>query len=107
MVLRIDVMRSVCLPPRKGGRRAKVSRQRPPILRRSSDEPRSRQSPAVAPGGRFARQSCARFFRDGGAPADALRAFGLAEDERMAHDWGKAVESIAEVLCAQPMKRAA
>ena len=24
-----------------------------------------------------ARQSCARFFRDGGAPADALLAFGL------------------------------
>ena len=55
----------------------------------------------------FARQSCARFFRDGGAPADALRAFGVTEDEPPAHDWGKAVEAIAEVLCAQPMKRAA
>ncbi len=25
----------------------------------------------------IARQSCARFFRDGGTPADAMRAFGL------------------------------
>ena len=30
-----------------------------------------------------ARQSCARFFRDGGAPADALLAFGLSADDRV------------------------
>ena len=30
----------------------------------------------------IARQSCARFFRDGGAPADALLAFGLSADDR-------------------------
>jgi len=54
-----------------------------------------------------ARQSCARFFRDGGTPADALLAFGVAADERMAEDWGKAVDAIAEVLCAPPVKRAA
>jgi hypothetical protein len=53
-----------------------------------------------------ARQSCARFFRDGGNPADALKAFGLAH-ETASSDWGKAVESIAEVLCATPARRAA
>ena len=54
-----------------------------------------------------ARQSCARFFRDGGAPADALLAFGLSADDRVAHDWGRAVEAIAELLCAAPTRRAA
>jgi hypothetical protein len=53
-----------------------------------------------------ARQSCARFFRDGGSPADALKAFGLAP-EATCSDWGKAVEAIAEVLCAAPARRAA
>jgi len=54
-----------------------------------------------------ARASCARFFRDGGTPLDALRAFGLGADDRSAHDWSRAVEAIAESLCAAPMKRAA
>lgn len=54
-----------------------------------------------------ARASCARFFRDGGAPADALRAFGLTADHRGSEDWSRAVEAIAESLCAAPMKRAA
>jgi hypothetical protein len=54
-----------------------------------------------------ARASCARFFRDGGAPADALQAFGLNGDHRAAQDWSRAVEAIAESLCAAPMKRAA
>jgi hypothetical protein len=53
-----------------------------------------------------ARQSCARFFRDGGSPADALAAFGLAA-EAQSSDWGKTVESIAQVLCATPVRRAA
>jgi hypothetical protein len=53
----------------------------------------------------IARASCARFFRDGGAPADALLAFGL--DERGTQDWSRAVEAIAESLCAAPMRRAA
>ena len=52
-----------------------------------------------------ARQSCARFFRDGTAPADAMRAFGLSPDA--AADWSKAVEAIANVLCAAPEKQAA
>jgi hypothetical protein len=54
-----------------------------------------------------ARQSCARLFRDGGSPGDALRAFGLAGDARVADDWSKAVEAIAATLCATPAKRAA
>jgi hypothetical protein len=54
-----------------------------------------------------ARQSCARFFRDGGTPADALGAFGVAADEKMSEDWGKAVDAIAAVLCAPPARRAA
>jgi hypothetical protein len=55
-----------------------------------------------------ARQSCARFFRDGGSPADALTAFGVPVDARAdGGDWGKAVDAIAEVLCAPPAKRAA
>jgi len=54
-----------------------------------------------------ARQSCARLFRDGGSPADALIAFGLPADERTHDDWGKVVEAIASVLCAAPVRRAA
>ena len=54
-----------------------------------------------------ARVSCARFFRDGGMPADALLAFGLSADERCGQDWSRTVEAIAESLCAPPLKRAA
>lgn len=52
-----------------------------------------------------ARQSCARFFRDGGTPSDALGAFGLKP--ATASDWSHAVELIAERLCAAPRRRAA
>ena len=55
----------------------------------------------------IARQSCARFFRDGGTPADAMRAFGLEPARDGAAQWDKAVEAIAQVLCAAPMRRAA
>jgi len=55
----------------------------------------------------IARASCARLFRDGGAPVDALLAFGLSTDDRSAQDWSRAVEAIAESLCAAPMRRAA
>lgn len=54
----------------------------------------------------IARQSCARFFRDGGTAKDAMRAFG-AESVSTDADWGKAVEAIAQVLCAKPERRAA
>jgi hypothetical protein len=53
----------------------------------------------------YARQACARIFRDGGTPRDAILAFGLAS--HTAKDWSKAVELIAEVLCAQPVRKAA
>lgn len=55
----------------------------------------------------IARQSCARFFRDGGTPSDAMRAFGLEAARVNSADWSKAVEAIAEVLCATPQSRAA
>lgn len=54
-----------------------------------------------------ARQSCARFFRDGGTATDAMRAFGADGTAADAADWGKAVEAIAFVLCARGQKRAA
>jgi hypothetical protein len=54
----------------------------------------------------IARQSCARFFRDGGTAADAMRAFGAPAIAEAA-DWGKAVEAIARVLCARPERRRA
>lgn len=54
-----------------------------------------------------ARQSCARFFRDGGMPADAMRAFGLLPADASGADWSKAVEAIAGVLCAAPERKAA
>jgi len=56
----------------------------------------------------YARQAAARIFRDGGSPADALRAFGAAATEAASTDWSKAVEAIAEVLCSRsPMRKAA
>jgi hypothetical protein len=51
-----------------------------------------------------ARQACARIFRDGGRPADAVRAFGLSAE---ADDWARAVAIIAQSLCAAPLRRAA
>jgi len=56
----------------------------------------------------YARQSCARIFRDGGTPADALAAFGFAGSVDEITDWSKTVEVIAEALCSQqPSRRAA
>ena len=58
----------------------------------------------------YARQACARVFRDGGRPEDALAAFGLTGKGAKADgitDWSKAVEAIAQVMCAQTMKQAA
>lgn len=55
----------------------------------------------------FARQSCARVFRDGGGPPDALRAFGLSSSETGPGDWDKAVAAIAALLCSQPRGLAA
>lgn len=57
----------------------------------------------------IARQSCARVFRDGGSPADAVKAFGLArrEEQAAALSWDKAVVRVAEALCSRPVRRAA
>lgn len=52
-----------------------------------------------------ARQACARVFRDGGQPSDALTAFGLPTVGTV--DWSKAVERIAECLSAREMRSAA
>ena len=59
-----------------------------------------------------ARQSCARIFRDGGLPKDALNAFGLGTEEAGMQDggleWSRAVEAIARSLCEpQMLQRAA
>jgi hypothetical protein len=54
----------------------------------------------------YARQACARIFRDGGTPADASRAFGLAADQAAA-DWSIAVDRIAQSLCASGLRKAA
>jgi len=54
----------------------------------------------------YARQACARIFRDGGSPGDAVRAFGLVMGEPAA-DWSIAVNRIAQALCAPALRRAA
>lgn len=55
-----------------------------------------------------ARQVCARMFRDGGSPADAIRAFGLiAPTPASGIDWSLAVERIAQSLCAPSLHKAA
>ncbi len=58
----------------------------------------------------LARQSCARVFRDGGTPGDALKAFGLrpsVPNESAEVSWDTAVARVAQALCAKPMPRAA
>jgi hypothetical protein len=54
-----------------------------------------------------ARQTCARFFRDGGMPEDAMKAFGLSDSEFEGLDWSRAVDAIAVTLCSAPQRRAA
>jgi hypothetical protein len=54
-----------------------------------------------------ARQTCARFFRDGGTPEDALKAFGVSAGEITGLDWSRAVDAIAQTLCYAPQRRAA
>ena len=53
----------------------------------------------------YARQACARIFRDGGTPAEACRAFGVAAEA--AADWSVAVDRIAQALCAPALRKAA
>jgi hypothetical protein len=54
----------------------------------------------------YARQACARIFRDGGKPADALAAFGLVP-AGYNPDWSVAVDRIAALLCTPRLRRAA
>ena len=51
------------------------------------------------------REQCARIFRDGGAPGDALIAFGLTAEKKA--NWERVVDLVAAELSAHPMKRAA
>ncbi|MDX2287543.1 MAG: hypothetical protein NW217_01800 [Hyphomicrobiaceae bacterium] len=56
----------------------------------------------------YARQSCARVFRDGGKPSDAIEAFGLPRaDDATTLDWSRAVDRIAQSLCASMTVRRA
>jgi len=55
----------------------------------------------------YSRQACARVFRDGGSPVDALTAFGLLSDDIAHHDWSRAVDLIATSLCKRPLALAA
>jgi hypothetical protein len=54
----------------------------------------------------YARQACARIFRDGGNPSGALLAFGLSAAGTEA-DWSTAVNRIAEALCVAPQRKVA
>jgi len=54
----------------------------------------------------IARQTCARIFRDGGDPADAMEAFGLAYQDALPN-WKQAVDTIALALCQTSIQRAA
>jgi hypothetical protein len=47
----------------------------------------------------LARSACARIFRDGGAPVDALVAFGLDGAPTADIDWSTAVDRIASSIC--------
>jgi hypothetical protein len=53
----------------------------------------------------YARQACARIFRDGGSPTEACRAFGVALESTP--DWSVAVDRIALALCAPSLRKAA
>ena len=53
----------------------------------------------------LARQACARIFRDGGSPGDAMAAFGVAATGDV--DWSRAVDIIAEALSTPALRRAA
>ncbi len=54
----------------------------------------------------LARQACARVFRDGGTPAEALRVFGLVDTDAP-RDWAVVVDRIAASLGAQGAGRKA
>lgn len=53
------------------------------------------------------RQTCARVFRDGGTPEEAVAAFGLTTEPADKLSWERAVDLIAAEICAHPIARAA
>ena len=53
------------------------------------------------------RQTCARVFRDGGTPEEAIAAFGLTIEGGEKLSWEKAVDLIAAEICAHPIARPA
>ena len=55
----------------------------------------------------YSRQACARVFRDGGSPTDALAAFGLDAGDIGSSEWSRAVDLIANALCKRPLALAA
>ena len=55
----------------------------------------------------IARHACARVFRDGGQPADALLEFDLKPVETVKLGWACTVELITTSLCQLPVKLAA
>ena len=54
----------------------------------------------------YARSVCARVFRDGGKPVDALVAFGLEAADAPA-DWATVVDRIATQISKAPVRKAA
>lgn len=55
----------------------------------------------------FAREACAQIFRDGGSPADAMKAFGLDAGGAVL-DWSIVVDRVAQSLAqSRQMKKAA
>lgn len=54
----------------------------------------------------YARSVCARVFRDGGQPADALAAFGLDAAATSA-DWSIVVDRIATQISKAPARKVA
>lgn len=53
----------------------------------------------------LARQSCARIFRDGGSPSDALALYGLKSPPK-GLTWDRAIALIAECQCSTPRQTA-
>ena len=53
----------------------------------------------------LSRQICARIFRDGGTPSQALEAVGLTARPELS--WDKAVELVAEAMSHSQLRRAA
>ncbi len=54
----------------------------------------------------YARSVCARVFRDGGQPSDALAAFGL-DAASAPTDWSVVVDRIATQISKAPARKAA